>query len=194
MKKDNILGIVVMGCGLLLALSVFLPYVSYYSTSLSLWKMDDASRFIYILLGLFVIVLYLVNKKTEMSYLAAGYGAFTSIANIISIEGFDGLSIGFYLILLSSIAIGIITFLYDESKADALINLSVSVNKPVAPQPVYNQPMNNQQPVSHSVNQISAQPISQPVAPVTPQVQEQPKPLRFDPMTGQPIYSDQNNN
>jgi len=131
MKKDNILGIAVMGCGLLLVLSVFLPYISYFSTSMSLWKAEDSSRIMYILLGLFVIVLYLINKKTEMAYLTAGFGTFTSIAQIISLEGLEGLSIGFYLIIICSIAIGVITFLYDEKGADALINLSVSVNKPV---------------------------------------------------------------
>lgn len=184
MKKDNIFGIVAMGCGLLLIISIFLPYVTYYSTSVSLWKMEDSSRFLYILLGLFVIVLYLINKKTEMSYLAVGYGAFTSISNIIAIEGLEGLSIGFYLILLSSIAIGVMTFLYNEEKADALINLSVSVNKPVVsnPQMNYNQPINNQM-------MNNPQPVMN-----QPQPTIQQTPLRFDPMTGNPISQDQNNN
>ena len=58
MKKDNIFSIVTMSCGLLLIIGVFLPYITYYSTSMSLWKMEDPSRIIYILLGLLVIVLY----------------------------------------------------------------------------------------------------------------------------------------
>lgn len=186
MKKDNIFSIVAMGCGLLLIISIFLPYVTYYSTSLSLWKMEDSSRVIYILLGLLVIGLYLINKKTELSYLTAGFGIFSTIGQIIALEGFNGLSIGFYLILLSSLSIAIMTFLYDEKEAIALINLSVSVNKPV---------VNNNQPMSQQV--INNQPIqSQPIInePVVsePQIVEQPKPLRFDPMTGQPIYQDNN--
>ena len=184
MKKDNILGIVVMGCGLLLVLSVFLPYISYFSTSMSLWKAEDPSRIMYILLGLFVIVLYLINKKTEMSYLTAGYGVFNSLAQIISLEGVEGLSIGFYLILMCSIAIGVITFLYDEKEADALINLSVCVNKTVK----NNQNVMNTQPI----NNVGINPsiISDPV----PNQVEQPKPVRFDPMTGEAIYSNENNN
>ena len=194
MKKDNILGVVVMGCGLLLALSVFLPYVTLFSESISLWKTEDSSRFIYILLGLFVIALYLINKKTEMAYLASGYGFFTTIVQIISLEGFDGLAIGFYLILLSSLAIGVITFLYDESKADALINLSV--NKQVTNQPVVNQTINpvNMQPVMQPQGTVNPNMQSQTMENPTMQVQEQPKPLGYDPMTGAPIYSDQNNN
>ena len=184
MKKDNILGIVVMGCGLLLVLSVFLPYISYFSTSMSLWKAEDSSRIMYILLGLFVIALYLINKKTEMAYLTAGYGIFTSLAQIISLEGLEGLSIGFYLILMSSIAIGVITFLYDEKEADALINLSVSVNKPV----INNQNMmNDTQPISSmGVNNVTEPQVNEPI--------EQPRPVKFDPMTGEPIYSNENNN
>lgn len=160
MKKDNILGIVVMGCGLLLILCVFLPYISYFSTSMSLWKAEDSSRIMYILLGLLVMVLYLINKKTELAYLAAGYGTFTSLAQIISLEGLSGLSIGFYLILICSIAIGVITFLYNEKEADALINLSVSNNKPVTS----NQNMVNMQPINNMGNnaQIPNNPVPNP--------------------------------
>lgn len=185
MKKDNILGIVIMGCGLLLVLSVFLPYISYFSTSMSLWKAEDSSRIMYILLGLFVIVLYLINKKTEMAYLTAGYGTFTSIAQIISLEGLEGLSIGFYLILMSSIAIGVITFLYNEKEADALINLSVSVNKPV---------INNQNPQTMNNVGINTPIVNQPIPNVVSNQVEQPRPVRFDPMTGEPIYTNDNNN
>ena len=185
MKKDNILGIVVMGCGLLLVLSVFLPYISYFSTSMSLWKAEDSSRIMYILLGLFVIVLYLINKKTEMAYLTAGYGVFTSLAQIISLEGLEGLSIGFYLILMSSIAIGVITFLYEEKEADALINLSVNVNKPV---------INNQNTQTMNNVGINTQIVNQPIPNTIPKQEEQPKPVRFDPMTGEAIYSNENNN
>ncbi len=191
MKKVNILGIIIMGCGLLLVLSVFLPYISYFSTSMSLWKAEDSSRIMYILLGLFVIALYLINKKTEMAYLATGYGTFTSLAQIISLEGFEGLSIGFYLILMCSIAIGVITFLYDEKEADALINLSVSVNKPV----INNQNVTNLQTINNAlVNGGNPQPFNQPIPNVVSNQVKQPSPVRFDPMTGEPIYSNENNN
>lgn len=191
MKKDNILGIAVMGCGLLLVLSVFLPYISYFSTSMSLWKVEDSSRIMYIILGLLVIALYLINKKTEMAYLTAGYGTFTSLAQIISLEGLEGLSIGFYLILMCSIAIGVITFLYDEKEADALINLSVSVNKPVT----NNQNVVNTQPINNiSVSNVNTPIVSDPALNVVSNQVEQPRPVKFDPMTGEPIYSNENNN
>lgn len=194
MKKDNIFSIVIMACGLLLVLSVFLPYVSYFSTTASLWKIEDSSRFIYILLGLFVIALYLINKKTEMAYLAAGYGTFSTIGTIISLGGFSGLSIAFYLLLLSSITIGVLTFLYNEEEADALINLSVSVNKPVINN---NMPMNNMAYNNQMMNQNNTQMnmVQEPVQNnIQNTVMDAPvnKPVRFDPMTGEPIYQDNN--
>lgn len=121
MKKDNILGIIIMAFGLLLIVSVFLPYANQFSVTSSLWNVLSSSRLIYMFLGVFVIVLYLFNKKTELAYLATGYGFFHSISIIIEKAGFAGLSIGFYLILISSIVIGVLTLLYNEKKADALI-------------------------------------------------------------------------
>ena len=121
MKKDNILGIIIMTFGLMLIEGVFLPYANQFSVTSSLWNILSSSRLIYIFLGIFVIVLYLFNKKTELAYLAAGYGFFNSISIIIEKGGFSGLSVGFYLILISSIIIGVLTLMYNEKKADALI-------------------------------------------------------------------------
>ncbi len=190
MKKDNIFSIIIMCCGALLVLSVFLPYITYYSTSVSLWKMEDSSSFIYILLGIFVIALFLINKKTEMAYLASGYGTFTCISNILSIQGFNGLSIAFYLIFLSSMAIGVLTFLYDESEADALINLSVSFNKTAMSnnQVNNNQTINSQPQQTVIENQVTNNEIQQ-TAPI-----ERNYVPKFDPMTGQPINKNENNN
>ena len=187
MKKDNIFSIVAMGCGLLVILSVFLPYVSYFGTSISLWKAENPARILYILLGLLVIAVYLINKKTELSYLSVGFTLFTSISDMISMEGLDGLSIAFYLILLSSIAIGVMTFLYEEKNATALINLSVKVNKPEVNNQT--QPMMNQQIIIQPMmnNQSFPQPMEQPV-------QTEPVITGYDPMTGAPIYSNTNNN
>lgn len=122
MKKDNILGIIIITFGLLLIVGVFLPYANQFSVTSSLWNILSSSRLIYIFLGIFVIVVYLFNKKTELAYLAAGYGFFNSISIIIEKGGFSGLSVGFYLILISSIVIGVLTLMYNEKKADALID------------------------------------------------------------------------
>lgn len=121
MKKDNVLSIIAMCSGLLIILSVFLPYVTLYSTSISLWESVASTRFIYIFLGCLVIGLYLLNIKTKMSYLTVGFAFFDSISTIISMNGFNDFSIGFYLILICSIVICIVTFLYEEKNALAII-------------------------------------------------------------------------
>lgn len=108
--------------------------------------MEAPARFIYILLGLLVIVLYLLNKKTELSYLAVGYGVFSCLTHIVSLNSFSGLSIGFYLILLSSLIIGILTMVYNEKEADALINVdkpAVEDNDQIANQPILDDNINN---------------------------------------------------
>ena len=188
MKKDNIFSIVAMGCGLLIILSVFLPYVSYYGTSMSIWKAENSSRILYILLGLLVIGVYLINKKTELSYLSVGFSFFNSISDMIAMEGLSGLSTAFYLILFSSIAIGVMTFLYDEKNGIALINLSLKVNKPIVNnQMYYNQQSMMSQPQPMVGNQQTPQPMP-------PQVQLEPVITGYDPITGAPIYSNTNNN
>ena len=101
MNKNRIFGFVAIGTAVLLIVSLFLPYVSAFSISRSLWKGEDPSRVILLLLSLFVIVLYLINKKTEMSYITSGFGTFYLICMIIQNEGLEYFSIGFYLILLS---------------------------------------------------------------------------------------------
>ena len=89
MNKNKIFGYVAIGAAALLVLSLFLPYVSIFSISRSLWKAEDPSRVVLLLLSLFVIVLYLINKKTEMSYITAGFGTFYQICMIIQSEGLE---------------------------------------------------------------------------------------------------------
>lgn len=129
MNKNRIFGYVAMGLPLLIIISIFLPYMSFYSISTSLWKAEDPSRIILIILSLFVIALFLINKKTEMSYILAGYGTFYQINMLIQTGELSYFSIGFYLILLASIAIGVMTFLYKEEEGQAIINITISKNK-----------------------------------------------------------------
>ncbi len=164
MNKNKIFGYVAIGAAALLVLSLFLPYVSIFSISRSLWKAEDPSRVVLLLLSLFVIVLYLINKKTEMSYITAGFGTFYQICMIIQSEGLEYFSIGFYLMLLASITIGVMTFLYDEKKSHAIINLSFNKGNTVNLQPTQSQ--NN--------NQVQQQIVG------------------YDQNTGNPIYSNNN--
>ncbi len=183
MNKNRIFGFVAIGTAVLLIVSLFLPYVSAFSISRSLWKGEDPSRVILLLLSLFVIVLYLINKKTEMSYITSGFGTFYLICMIIQNEGLEYFSIGFYLILLSSITIGVMTFLYNEKESHAIINLSFNKGNTVNLQPVY-QTQNNVD------SQVQYQNVQQQNN-FNNQVQQQI--VGYDPNTGNPIYSNNNN-
>ena len=184
MKKNQIYSYVIMGCALIAALGVFLPYVSAFGNSISLWKSEDPARVPLILFCLIPIVVHLINKKTEFSYVTFGGLFLHSLYLCVANKGLDNFSIGFYLIILSSIAIGVLTFLYDEKDGRAIINLSI--NKQVAN--IYQQPQvqptQMQQPVSfNQPNQFTNQ-YQQPVQPQQP---------NFDPQTGQPLNNNQNN-
>ncbi len=180
MNKNKIFGFVAMGAALVLIISIFLPYVSMFSISRSLWKSEDPSRILLILLGLFVIALYLINKKTEMSYITAGFGTFYQIAMAISAEGLEYFSIGFYLIIISSLTIGVMTYLYDEKEGLSIINLSSNKGK----QNIYKQ-------VTYQQPSISQQNTQQPIQ--QQQVMQQPTTVTYNSNIDAPISSNQNN-
>ena len=160
MNKNKIFGFVAMGAALLLIISLFLPFVSYSSISQSLWKMKEGSRVLILLLSLVVIALYLFNKKTELSYITAGFVLFHMITIVIEAKGLEYLSVGFYFMVIASIAIGVVTFLYNEKEVTPLINLSfanmkntVQTPNPQQPNMVgYNQNINNQNYVNPNNN------------------------------------------
>ena len=176
--KNKIFSYVGMGAGALMLISVFLPFLSGMGTSLSLWSIPAPSRFLFIFLGLAVAALFVLNKKTELTYLAAGYGFFSSFQFIIAYEGLSDFSIGFYLMLLASISMFVAAYLYDESKGVALLDLSnikIGANNGQA-QPV----------------QPQVQPVQPQVQPVQPQVQ--PVQPQVQPVQPQNDFTNQNGN
>ena len=61
MKKNNLISIISMSCGLITMISVFLPYVIHYGETTSLWKLENPSRFMYIILGILVVIVCLIT-------------------------------------------------------------------------------------------------------------------------------------
>ena len=201
--KNKILSYIGMGSGALMIICVFLPYVSMYSKSLSLWSAESGNRVLLILAGLAVAAAYLFNKKTDLTYAVAGYGILDSITKMISNEGLNDLSIGFYLLLLVSIAMFVAAYLYDESKGVALINLTTNKsafqNQTAQPvQPQYAQPNQFAQPAPQPepmAQPMYAQPQPEPVQPqqvAQPEPQMQPQYNQPQPM--QPNQFNYNNN
>lgn len=129
MSKNRIFGFIAMGSAVLFIISMFLPFISMFSMSQSYWKINDGSRVLMLLLCICTVVLYVLNKKTELSYLTVGFTLFHLLTYAISAGGLEYFSIGFYLMFLCSIAMGVMTFLYKEKDGQALLNLNVNVNK-----------------------------------------------------------------
>ena len=171
--KNKIYSYMGIGSGAIMILCVFLPYISAYSTSVSMWSAKAGSRFLFILIGLAVIAAYLFNKETKLTYMACGYGLFYSLEKLFGNGGFNNLSVAFYLLFIASIAMTVAVFLYDEAKGSALINLTVTKAPTPNVQPQYAQPQQfNQQ--QYAQPQQFNQPPQQP-AQVQPQY-TQPNP------------------
>ena len=116
----KILGIV---GGLFIILSLFLPYVKSGSFSQSLWQIYLDNKQIYlaiviIIFGLLPIILYAIDKKKEYTYMSVGALLFfvsSQLVNAISTDTFKTLNLGFYLMLVGTILITVITFISEKS-------------------------------------------------------------------------------
>lgn len=182
MNKNMIFKILGIVGGLLIVISLFLPYVSVTGFSQSLWKTYMENKQIYLAIiimvfGVLPIVLYLINRKIEFSFMSVGAIGFFVIIQLIdalSGEAFDSLSFGFYSLLIGTILIAVSTFVLDRnSKINVLseqINLASNdisnplersgmdaiINEPVSSQEMKDEvlPENIQNIVSTEDNQL----------------------------------------
>lgn len=116
-----------MGSGVFILLSVFLPYMTVsaygYSASASIWNGDAlVFKMIYLLLGLVPIITFFFQKAKSLSYLSAGFTLSYAIASFDAKETFTGLSIGFYLALIASIALIVICVMEDLPEIKAMFS------------------------------------------------------------------------
>lgn len=121
-----------MGAGVFILLSVFLPYMtvsSYgYSTSVSIWKGDAVVfKMLYLFLGFIPIITFFFQKAKSLSYLSAGFTLCYAIASFDAKESFTGLSIGFYLALIASIALLVLCVMEDLSEIKTMFSTKPKV-------------------------------------------------------------------
>ena len=111
-SKSLSLRIIGLGCVLLLIASMFLPFVSYEGFSISIFDGNSSLNYLpYVLMvyGLISILSFLLNKKTELSYLLVGGSLTYIITNTIgAIDQFNYFSFGYYLFLISTILLFIV--------------------------------------------------------------------------------------
>lgn len=117
MDKKQILKFCIIGGSIVSIISLFLPFISAFGVSQSLWKATSSSgeAYVLILFAIIAIVLPLINKKVELTYLSSGAVltiALTYTISSIKSDVFNYLGIAYYLLFLSGLVIGISTYLY----------------------------------------------------------------------------------
>lgn len=125
------LKILAIGCILLLVSSLFLPILSYTGYSTTIFDGNkELNYFPYILIGFSLIsIIVILLKKYEFTYLLLG-SSFTFIitTTIGSIDNFKYFSIGYYLMVISSIVLFIILlFLKLKNKENSVVDVKQDV-------------------------------------------------------------------
>lgn len=123
MNKKLIFRILGSVAAAMIIVSVFLPFVSMGGNSASLWdnyKLIDSLYLpiMLIVFGVIALVPFLINRKTEFAYMSTGAVLFFVIMTTIDILNqnmFSYLSVGYYLLFIGAILIGVMTFLTNIS-------------------------------------------------------------------------------
>ena len=133
------LGIV---CGAMLILGIFIPYVSAYGMSRSLWDSEYTFfNILFLLLGVIPIVTFIVQKVKHLSYLTSGYALSISAFMLGQNDGFENFSVGFWFIFIAAIALLVVQIIDDWSAIKAIVPKNTARMNPM-PMPQVNQPYN----------------------------------------------------
>lgn len=133
-KAKRISGMV---CGVLLLISLFIPYASStiygYTFSASIWDTDyTLYKILFLLLGLVPIITFFFQKAKRLSYLTAGFALSFVIQTYESFEGFSGLSWAFYFITLAAVVLIVINVLEDLPEIKSMFGSSNQTVSPVS--------------------------------------------------------------
>lgn len=116
--KDSAKRYIGMGSGVLLILSIFLPYMSKslygYPVKVSIWDGDaTVTKILLILLALVPLATFFLQKAKHLSYLTAGYTLSWVVSVFDAVEGFSGLSFGFWFMTIATIALLVLCIMDD---------------------------------------------------------------------------------
>ena len=119
MNKKLVPRIIGMVGGLIIAFSLFIPFVK---DAGSLWNifMNNGQMylvFVIMIFGLLPTLLYGINKKTEYSYMSVGALLFfelLQLANTVSSNSIKSLDIGFYVMFVGILMVAIATFILNK--------------------------------------------------------------------------------
>ena len=173
----------------LIAVSVFLPYVSVTGYSESLWEIYKVINTLYlpimiIIFGVIGVIFFALNIKTEFAYTSAGAVLFFVVMqtfDVVNQGTFNTLSVGYYFLALGSISTGVMAFLCNlntKKQKKTVIENTSNINPPQLNQ--VNNMDQNIQPESISpiqpVEPIPMAPIEEPAVNPIPEQLVQPIP------------------
>lgn len=117
MDKNAIMKWIGFGCGIAMAVSTLLPWVSVWGISANLFDGSALFAIIMILLGAIASVTYFFGKAKRFALIGGG-GAFVLTLQMV-IEGSEGAAIGFWLMFLSGLALIVLAVIenLDEIKS-----------------------------------------------------------------------------
>ena len=95
--------------------SLFVPFYDSSFNDVSLWSGETSSRVPFLIGGIAMILIYLINVRTEITYLFSGYGFFYCIDMLVTSSkslyyDVDVFGAGFWLLFISSIILILLTF------------------------------------------------------------------------------------
>lgn len=172
MEKNDIMKWIGVGCGLAIVLAAFIPYMSVsifgYTESASIWDRSKLSAIILALFGLIAAVTYFFGKGKGFSMLSAGASFWYSMTLFATADfKFDGLALGFWLMLLGGTALLVVNVLENIDELKLLVGSASNVVPKNSVAPVASAPVT---PVAAPVQPVVPQAPVQPVTPVTPSV------------------------
>ena len=185
MKNKLVIRILGAFASALVIASVFVPFVSVTGYSQSLWQTSSSLGTLYLpimilVFGAIGVLVFAINKKTELAYASTGALLFYLIMQTIPIieQGtFSTLSVGFYFLAVGAILMGVLAFLSSiKPKQKEQESSSVVEKKDILEDTMLTQIdrlYNNEAPVSNNmeINQLAdIQPLQSsvdlPIAPL----------------------------
>lgn len=188
--KKTIFRIIGALASALIITSVFVPFISVWGYSYSLWQTYSTSNELYLpimimVFGAIAIIFFALNKKTEFAYMTSGaiifFVVMITVESIMD-ERFDYLSLGYYFLLAGSFLTGLMAFLTNLKsnvkkdskvvedhqeipvldKMDTLYSNQVNETIPII------QPIQPQVPVMEEKNINEVNPVIEPIPNITP--------------------------
>lgn len=131
MDKNAIMKWIGFGCGIAMAVSTLLPWVSVWGISANLFDGSALFAIIMILLGAIASVTYFFGKAKRFALIGGG-GAFVLTLQMV-IEGSEGAAIGFWLMFLSGLALIVLSIIENLDEIKSMFGTKSTVPAAVAP-------------------------------------------------------------